>query len=105
MKKSINKILTSTYYGARPCEYIDLRNVRTEYKVLKYIYFRVLKLYENFVLLEKVIRQGDEYIKTGIRECFVYHEMRCYLYTYNDIEEAWTSQKIICIPVKIKKYE
>ena len=105
MKKSINKIITAPYYGARPCEYVDLRYLRVKYDVIKWLHFRVIKMYEPYVLLEKLTVQGGSYKRTGIRECFRYHEMGCYLYSQDDIENALQNRKVIHIPAKIKKYE
>ena len=105
MKKSINKIITAPYYGARPCEYVDLRYLRVKYDVIKWLHFRVIKLYESYVLLEKLAIQGGNYKRTGIRECFRYHEMGCYLYSKFDIRKAWFYDEVIHIPARIKKYE
>jgi len=105
MRKPINQIITASYYRGKQCEYADLKRIKVKYEVLQWLHFRVIKMYEPYVLLEKLEKHDDEYIRTGIRECFLYFDMDCYLYTQDAIKEALLNDQIIHIPEKIKKYE
>lgn len=101
MTNANSKIITASGYNKKPCEYVDLRNIKCRYDVVERLFYRVVKCYESFVLTEKVKLTCCEYIDTHIRECFRWHELKCYLYSEADICKG----KVIVIPVKIKKYE